>query len=54
MDVKYLILREENIVFGYLNNIYTERFWQSNKQDKIYVNPPIGGFIILPNFNTMT
>ncbi len=43
MDGKDLRLRGENIVFGYLNKIYIERFWRSIKQEKIYLNPPNGG-----------
>ena len=43
MDGKDLRLRGENIVFGYLNNTYIERFWRSIKQEKIYLNPPNGG-----------
>ena len=43
MDGKDLRLRGENIVFGYLNKIYIERFWRSIKQEKIYINPPNGG-----------
>ena len=43
MDGKDLRLRGENIVFGYLNKIYIERFWRSIKQEKIYINPPNRG-----------
>ena len=40
MDGKYLRLRGENIVFGYLNKIYIKRFWRSFKHT--YINPPNG------------
>ncbi|WP_084273479.1 DDE-type integrase/transposase/recombinase [Maribacter antarcticus] len=37
-----------------LDNIYIERFWKSSTYEKIYLNPPNGGFDLYQMVNEYT